>query len=72
MQADLDRADHNRLTSMQVTTAFQTAGLNSIASPQAIAEVLSSQFEATATSFAGVPFSAEPASFAAMLIRERA
>jgi hypothetical protein len=70
MASDLDRA--SRLTKIQVAAAFQTAGLNALAPPEAIAQVLSSQFEATATSFAGVPFAVEPASFAARLVRERA
>ena len=61
----------NCLTPDQVIAAFETAGQVPLAAPSLIATALSAHLAATAVSFAQIPFSVEPDSFAVLLRQER-
>jgi hypothetical protein len=61
----------NQLTPDQVIAAFETAGQVPQAPASQIASVLSSQLAATSASFAQIPFSVEPDTFAVLLRQER-
>ncbi len=61
----------NHLTPDQVVAAFETAGQVPLAPASLIAKALSVQLAATAVSFARIPFSVEPDSFAVLLRQER-
>lgn len=61
----------NHLTPDQVIAAFETAGQVPLAPASLIATAMSAHLAATAVSFAQIPFSVEPDSFAVLLRQER-
>ncbi len=61
----------NQLTPDQVLASFESAGQVPQATAALIASFLSSQMAATSASFAQIPFSVEPDTFAVLLRQER-
>jgi hypothetical protein len=61
----------NLMTEAQVIAALRTAGIDPVADPAVLAQILSAQLEATDRAFAAIDFDIEPASYHIALRRER-
>jgi hypothetical protein len=72
MSADRENREHKGLmTEAQVIAALRTAGIDPVADPAMLAQILSAQLEATDRAFARIDFDIEPASCHIALRRER-
>ena len=72
MSANREKREYKGLmTEAQVVAALSTAGIDPVADPAVLAQILSAQLEATDRAFAEIDFDIEPASYHIALRRER-
>jgi hypothetical protein len=72
MSANREKREHKGLmTEAQVVAALRTAGIDPVADPAVLAQILSVQLEATDRAFAEINFDIEPTSYILVLRKEK-